>query len=82
MSASDARYEEAVRHVRESIERGKRSEAARAQGETRHWYFTDEHYCPICGRSDGGRQRVYGPRPEAWEDRHYFTESYDYCDAL
>ena len=70
----------AIRHFREAIERGKASEAARAAGETRHWYFIDTHYCPPCGKEDVSRQRVYGPRPEAWEDRHAFSESYDWCD--
>ena len=76
------RYDEAVRHFEESLKRSKASDAARSEGETRHWYFTDEHYCPVCSRSVVSRHRVYGPRPEAWEDRHYFVESYDYCDVL
>ncbi len=46
------------------------------------WYFIYSNYCPICGRTDEWRERRYGPKPDKWEDRHQFSEVYDYCDAL
>ena len=58
------------------------SVAAYTAGERRHWYFVSESYCPLCMRTETARERVYGERPERWEDRHERDERYDYCDAL
>lgn len=44
-----------------------------------HWYYIVVHYCPACGGERVFRERRYGPRPEAWEDRHEWKEVWDYC---
>lgn len=45
-----------------------------------HWYFIYVTCCPACGRCEEVRERRYGPRPEAWEDRHEYSEFWDYCE--
>lgn len=45
-----------------------------------YWYeyFTD--YCPVCARSDDYKIRVYDrPKPDTYEERHHFKETFDYC---
>lgn len=47
-----------------------------------HWYRVYVGECPVCGRDAGSRERVPGPRPERWEDRHVLladTQTYDHC---
>lgn len=78
-SASDAHYASLLRSL--SAERVRRAEsiAAYERGERRHWYFLAWDYCPVCGREDGSRTRVYGPKPKRREDRVEYMEHYDYC---
>lgn len=66
--------------IARSIERGKASKAAYASGERRHWYFIHTDYCPVCGRDDTSRERVYGISPDDPQERRAFHESYDWCD--
>ena len=35
-----------------------------------HWYFITCYHCPVCGGTTTYRERMYTPRPEAWEDRN------------
>jgi len=79
MSAADDHYAQLLRDVAASKARREASAAAKASGETRYWYFINEDYCPPCGRTDVSRERIYGPRPDRWEDRHQFSEIYDWC---
>jgi len=39
-----------------------------------HWYCLYETECVLCGRGEKWRERVYGPRPEKYEDRHVFEQ--------
>ena len=48
----------------------------------KHWYYISVDYCPLCSKDETIRERRYDERPEKYEDRHEFKESYDYCDAL
>jgi len=39
------------------------------------------HYCPVCGRDDTYKERVYDEeKPKEWEKRFTFKEVWDYCD--
>lgn len=44
-----------------------------------YWYFVTLKYCPVCGSERIYRERVYTPKPEAWEDRHKVEDLYDWC---
>ena len=46
------------------------------------WYEIYVFACPVCGREKVYRERRPPPRPEQWERRHHYEESYDWCDAL
>lgn len=43
-----------------------------------HWYRMYESECVLCGRGHKWRERVYGSRPENYEDR-YVLEQYACC---
>ena len=48
-----------------------------------HWYKMYLGECPVCGRDKSHRERVYGVRPEKWEDRYVQLsdqETYDWCE--
>lgn len=55
------------------------SDFNRAAGYKTYWYYVVDDYCPVCGRSDTYRERIYGERPKDWEQRHEFNEVYDGC---
>ncbi len=57
------------------------STALRKAGETRHWYYITEEYCPVCNTDQTERERIYGPRPANFWDRHWAVESYDGCEG-
>jgi len=47
----------------------------------RHWYRLYIGECPVCGRDQSYRERVYGRRP-AWGKRYIFlpdAQAYDWC---
>lgn len=46
------------------------------------WYFITYHDCPVCGRLDETRERMYGPKPEKAEETHEQIEFYDYCEGM
>jgi len=49
----------------------------------KYWIRFNYYECPICGRGDEIRERVYGrPKPENSQERHIFHEHYDWCDVL
>ncbi len=79
---AEAKWSALLADIEVARRRHDRTAAAYAEGERRYWYFVSETYCPACGRTEALRERVYGERPERWEDRHERDESYDYCDAL
>ena len=46
-----------------------------------YWYKTTVYYCPLCGRDDTYKERVYDEeKPKEWEKRFTFKEVWDYCD--
>ncbi len=48
----------------------------------KHWYRLYIGECPVCGRDQSYRERVYGERPEDLKDRIIHlsdSETYDYC---
>lgn len=61
--------------------RMRQSKRLRVAGETKHWYFITQYYCPVCNGSEESRERVYGPRPYLYTDRHEFQEGYDGCEG-
>lgn len=65
----------------DEIARTKESATRKAAGEKRYWYFVYSDYCPVCGHNEDTRERIYGERPEKWEDRHKDVESYDGCEG-
>ncbi len=69
-------WHDSIARTNESLERFK-------AGERRYWYFISSDYCPVCGKDDTTRERIYGERPSKWEDRHdYDWNAYDYCDVM
>ncbi len=42
----------------------------------KHWYKIFIHYCPVCGKEDVFRERVYGKKPV---QTHFMTIMYDGC---
>jgi hypothetical protein len=73
-------YEEIMKKVHEDINLCHESEALRKAGETKYWYKIIHDYCPVCGSESTGRWRLYTPRPDSWQDRHEYNETYDYCE--
>lgn len=57
------------------------SKATRDATVRQHWYRSTTTACPVCGRGDTVRERVYGPRPVSFEERYFYSEVYDWCDA-
>ena len=47
----------------------------------KYWYEKTVYYCPVCGREDVYRERVYTPKPKNWGDRNTFIEKFDYCNV-
>lgn len=48
-------------------------------------YWIRFHYydCPVCGRGDEVRERVYDePKPESAVERHILHEAYDRCEEM
>lgn len=48
-----------------------------------HWYKIYMYECPVCGRSEEIRERVYcddQPKPDDPAERHIYEISYDWCD--
>lgn len=43
----------------------------------RHWYRIEHDYCPLCGRSETHRERVYGRKPKRGAVR--LTETWCGC---
>ncbi len=81
--SAEARWNALLADIEAARRRHDQSAAAYAAGERRYWYFVSETFCPACMRTTTLRERVYGERPERWEDRHERdNESYDYCDVL
>lgn len=46
----------------------------------RHWYEVTIYYCPLCGKVQKYRTRVYGKRPAKRDHRVHEREQYDHCD--
>lgn len=48
-----------------------------------YWILTTIHECPICGRGNTYRERIYNrPKPKEPSKRYEYHDTYDYCDAL
>ena len=46
-----------------------------------YWIMYHEDYCPVCGRTQVYRERVYDePKPVEWSARHIVREVYDWCE--
>ena len=45
-----------------------------------HWYKITIHYCPLCGKEDKYRERIYGEKPKDHNERYVIKEYWDYCD--
>jgi hypothetical protein len=49
----------------------------------KYWYLHTIVYCPVCGKEDRYKERIYGiPKPENGEERYRIIEAYDWCDVL
>lgn len=35
----------------------------------KYWYKIVREHCPVCGEENNYKYRVYGPKPERYEDR-------------
>jgi hypothetical protein len=47
-----------------------------------HWYKIYVGECPVCGRDQGSRERVYGKPPTHRKDRYVYlpdSQTYDGC---
>ena len=45
----------------------------------KYWYLKIATECPVCGKGNVEKLRVYGEKPERWEDRNQFKSTYDHC---
>ena len=43
------------------------------------WYKFIIHYCPVCGKEDCFKERIYTIRPKDRSERYSFIYIYDYC---
>lgn len=46
----------------------------------KYWYKETIFYCPVCGREDKHKSRMYTKKPKDWNKRHELIETYDYCN--
>jgi len=44
-----------------------------------YWYLTTINECPICGRQEVVKERMYTEKPVNPEDRFIFIQIYDWC---
>lgn len=68
------------REIEQMNARQTASEEARKNGATKYWYYITNDSCPACGSEDISKERMYTPKPEKWEDRHHYTETWNYCE--
>ena len=48
-----------------------------------YWYRMYVGECPACGRDASYRERVYGSKPEKWEDRYVqLPQQKTYCGCI
>lgn len=48
-----------------------------------HWYRQYIGFCPVCGRDQGYKERVYGEKPEDPKERYVMLDdkqTYDGCE--
>jgi len=48
----------------------------------KHWYKIHIGECPVCGRDQSYRERVYGKKPKNYKKRYVYlpdTQTYDHC---
>lgn len=46
----------------------------------KYWYHTTVIGCPICGRSESYKVRMYTKKPSEWYQRYELIDKYDYCN--
>ena len=44
-----------------------------------YWYLITIYTCPVCGRRETSRERMYGKKPKELIARRRFVQEYDYC---
>lgn len=55
----------------------------RNRNRLRHWYRLFVGECPVCGRDQSYRERVYGPRPRKRSDRIvHIPDVKNYCGCM
>ena len=48
-----------------------------------HWYLMHVSLCPVCGKDNGYRVRVYGTKPKDAEKRRvYESQHHSYCGCM
>ena len=53
------------------------------KSKTKYWILFTIRECPVCGRSDEYRERIYDrPKPVDNKDRYHFEQFYDWCETL
>lgn len=45
----------------------------------KYWYKFECSLCPLCGREDRYKTRMYTEKPESPSDRYFIEEVWDYC---
>ena len=45
-------------------------------------YLKLVYYCPLCGREDVYRERMFTKKPKDHNKRSEWIDKYDYCEAL
>lgn len=48
----------------------------------KYWIFKTTYYCPLCGREDVYRERMFTKKPKDHNKRSEWIDKYDYCEAL
>lgn len=47
---------------------------------SKYWYKTTTYYCPVCGKEEPDRERMYTPKPEDSSERYVYKQWYDSCE--
>jgi len=45
----------------------------------KYWYLFNLIECPVCGRLDKFKERMYSKRPKNKVDRYSYQQEYCYC---
>jgi hypothetical protein len=56
------------------------NEKKKRQPHKKHWYKRTITECPVCGRGEDYRERIYGEKPKDPKKIYEYEVAYDWCD--